>query len=442
MSETENEKTAFRRRDTFKLGVAAILGGQLPAAGSACGTESKTTPLATGNQGVKSIREFGISPERDGEINRRRLQEAIDHASTSGDVLFVEPSERPYPIASGLTLRANVSLLGVHGPVGRGTRHPKAAHPVGSVLAVVDDRRPFLRVESSTQLRGLQFWYPEQTLRDPARIVPFPPTIQVAQDKAVFGVTLSCLSFFGEFHTFDFASPAPNICEQLLFEHCYGYPLSGRFINIDRCYDIPRVLHCHVNPSIRRLVDDDYPKEIVDTAVARGTFTYDIDHTDNAQLLDVFTFGVFGGIRLGPATYGQLTQFNLDCVTVGIHKSGDSTFNRNWQIAQGSIIANAGTDVSKVHPVILDGRGHTSLVNVESFSGGNRALTNTAASHDFLLAQGDRRPTASLVGCRMRNYTAAHPISVQNPHADIHLVSCLDRHERFLPDGPVQAAQG
>src|ERR1043165_2074956 len=59
-------------------------------------------------------------------------------------------------------------------------------------------------------------------------------------------------------------------------------------------------------------------------------------------LMDLFTFGVYGGVYLGPVTYGQLSSFNLDCVTVGIHKLGDGTFNRNWQIAQGSIIANTG----------------------------------------------------------------------------------------------------
>ena len=34
--------------------------------------------------------------------------------------------------------------------------------------------------------------------------------------------------------------------------------------------------------------------------------------------MDIFTFGTGGGIRLGAATYGQLTNFNFDCVTVGV----------------------------------------------------------------------------------------------------------------------------
>jgi hypothetical protein len=82
--------------------------------------------------------------------------------------------------------------------------------------------------------------------------------------------------------------------------------------------------------------------------------------------------GRTAGSWLGPATYGQLTSFNLDCVTVGIHKTGDGTFNRNWQIAQGSIIANTGARVEDIHPIIDRRAGaHRVRTNVEAFSGGN-----------------------------------------------------------------------
>ncbi|MDZ7730450.1 MAG: hypothetical protein U5K37_05285 [Natrialbaceae archaeon] len=59
-------------------------------------------------------------------------------------------------------------------------------------------------------------------------------------------------------------------------------------------------------------------------------------------------------------------------MTVGIHKLGDSTKNRNWMIAQGSIIANTGPRVEEIHPIIIQGQGHTALSNVEAFSVGMR----------------------------------------------------------------------
>jgi hypothetical protein len=313
--------------------------------------------------------------------------------------------------------------------VGRGTRHPDKVQPVGSVFAITDETAPFLTVENATQIRGIQFWYPQQTLSDPDAIIPYPATIQVSQEKGAQGVTLSCLTFYGEYLAMDFAAARGRICEQILAEHCYGYPLSGIFFRIDYCYDIPRVLHCHVNPATRRFIDGGYSRAVIDAVMARETFCYIVDHTDNAQMIDVFTFGTWGGIHLGPATYGQLTNFNLDCVAVGILKQGDTTFNRNWQIAQGSIIANAGAPLEDIHPIIVEGQGHTALSNVESFSGPNRALTTVGQSQDFLLVRGDQRLTVSMVGCRMRNYAADDPITIENPNAVVQAVACIDRDE-------------
>jgi hypothetical protein len=330
-----------------------------------------------------------------------------------------------------LILRRNAALVGVHGPTGRGTKHPTKPQPVGSVFAVEDEKNPFLTVEGGTSVRGVQFWYPAQADTDPARVIAYPPTIRASQDPArvAQGVYLSCLTFYGEFFSMDFRCPENAPCELMTFEHCVGYPLGGRFVAIDRCYDIPRLLHCHVNPSNQRLFKGrGFSRAVNDSVIARGTFAYDLDHTDNAQLIDLFTFATHGGIRLGPATYGQLTNFNLDCVTVGLHKLGDNDFNRNWQMAQGSIIANAGPRVEDVHPVVVEGRGHTSLVNVEAFSGPNPALTALGRSQDFLLVRGEDPLTVSMFGCRMRNYEAQDPLTVRNPKATVRAALCVDKN--------------
>jgi hypothetical protein len=117
-------------------------------------------------------------------------------------------------------------------------------------------------------------------------------------------------------------------------------------------------------------------------------------------------------------------------VTVGIHKLGDGTFNRNWQIAQGSIIANTGPQLEDVHPLIIEGQGHTALSNVEAFSGGNGALTTLAKSQDFMLVRGDKKLTVTLSGCRMRNYVTDTPITCTNPSASIQAILCVDKNEQ------------
>lgn len=380
---------------------------------------------------AKSIRDFDVTPAHSAAQNKINLQKAIDWASLQGAALTVDPSETPYRIDGGIILRTNVSLIGVHGPTARGTSHPTKAQPVGSVFAITDQKHPFITVQSATQIKGIQFWYPEQSLYDPTTIIPYPATIQVSKTTSTQGVYLSCLTFYGEYLAMDFNASPEYICELMTFEHCYGYPLSGEFIRMNYCYDIPRILHCHVNPAVQRFIGGQVNRAVIDTVLAKKTFTYNINHTDNAQLIDLFTFGVYGGIMLGEASYGQLTNFNFDCVAVGIHRKGDNAFNRNWQLSQGSIIANCGEAVKDIHPIIIEGQGHTSLSNVEAFSGGNGALNTVPQnqSWDYMLVKGDRKLTISLFGCRMRNYMADAPFTIRNRHALIQAVGCIDKDQ-------------
>jgi hypothetical protein len=382
---------------------------------------------------LTSIQKFDVKPGNSAAVNKINLQKAIDWATSSGAALFVEPSEEPYPIDGGIILKKNVSLIGVHGPTPRGTTHPTKKQPVGSVFAITDKENAFITVETGTQIKGIQFWYPEQTIKDPAAIIPYKATIQVSQTSRAQGVYLSCLTFYGEYLAFDFNAKRENACELMTFEHCYGYPLSGEFIRMDYVYDVPRILHCHVNPAGQRYIGGQYSRAVVDAVIAKKTYAYTINHTDNAQIIDLFTFGTYGGILLDSESYGQLTNFNFDCVAVGILKRGNNTKNRNWQIAQGSIIANTGEKLENIHPIIIEGQGHTSLSNVEAFSGGNGALTTVPEnlSWDFLLVRGDKKLTVSIWGSRMRNYKSESPVTVENNQAVIYMSGCFDKDENL-----------
>lgn len=380
-----------------------------------------------------SVQDFGVLPENTPSQNKENLQKAIDWASPRGVALWVEPSDQPYAVDGGIILKENVSLIGIHGPTPRATVHPDEQVPVGSVFAITDEENAFITVASSTQIKGIQFWYPNQTIKDPNAIIEYPPTIKVAQEEMTQGVYLSCLTFYGEYLPFDFNASAENPCELMTFEHCYGYPLSGVFIQMDYVYDVPRIMHCHVNPGSQRLLGGQYSKAVVDEVIKKKTYAYTINHTDNAQLIDLFTFGTYGGIMLGEESYGQLTNFNFDCVAVGILKQGSNTKNRNWQIAQGSIIANTGEAMENIHPIIIEGQGHTSLSNVEAFSGGNGALSTVPEnmSQDFLLVRGDKKLTVSVWGSRMRNYASDSPLTLENKKAVIQFSGCFDKDENL-----------
>jgi len=389
----------------------------------------ETTYVTVKDSTRLSIQDFDVLPDNFPSTNRINLQKAIDWASDSGAELYVEPVKGGYPVESGIILKKNVSLVGVHGPTGRGTVSSDK-EPTGSLFVITDNNHPFITVESATQIKGCQFYYPEQPYNTTTGLKNYPPTIQVSQTSNAQGVTLSCLTFYGETFAMDFRANANHPCEQILFEHCYGYPLSGQFIAIDRCYDIPRILHCHVNPANQREFGKGFTKAIIDNVVKLQRYTYWIDHTDNAQCMDIFTFGNYGGIYLGASTYGQLTNFNFDCVCIGAFKDGDGPFNRVWEVAQGSIIANVSPNgnVSEIHPFFVTGQGHLSLTNVDCFSGNNGALTNQGQSFDFITIAGSKYVNVTGVNCRMRNYQAENPITVTNSLAQVSFINCANKN--------------
>ena len=380
-----------------------------------------------------SIQSFGVLPTNTPGVNKIKLQNAIDWASSRGAALFVEPVEGGYPVQGGLVLKKNVSLIGVHGPTGRGTvtEVNGVRTPTGSLFVIRDKDDPFITVQSASQIKGIQFYYPDQGFNDASKFIEYPPTIQVSHDQAVHGVTLRCLTFYGSYFCMDFRAKQNAPCEQILFEHCYGYPLSGRFIAIDYCYDIPRILHCHVNPAVMREFKGDTNYITNDYVFNHRTYAYWIEHTDNAQVMDIFTFATYGGIYLGANTYGQLTNFNFDQVGIGVFKDGGTPFNRIWEVAQGSIIASASPEgkVEDIHPFHVQGYGQICITNVDCFCGRAAAVTLTTqgVSYDYLKVQGDTWVIITGVNCRMRNYQSDVPITVANPNAQISFLNCSDK---------------
>jgi len=138
-----------------------------------------------------SIQKFDVKPGNSAAVNKINLQKAIDWASASGAALYIEPSDEPYFVDGGIILKKNVSLVGVNGPTHRGTVHATKKQPVGSVFAITDKENAFITVETGTQIKGIQFWYPDQTIKDPAAIIPYKATIQVSQTSRFYRFLLS-----------------------------------------------------------------------------------------------------------------------------------------------------------------------------------------------------------------------------------------------------------
>ena len=126
---------------------------------------------------MKSIQDYGVLPTNSPEVNRDNLQKAIDEASKRGGALFVPPVGRGYPMASGIVLKHNVSLIGINGPLGRGSiakfdEHPMY-DPASSAFRIMDAEKPFITIQSYTKIKGIQFYYPKQGWT-PEKIIKYP----------------------------------------------------------------------------------------------------------------------------------------------------------------------------------------------------------------------------------------------------------------------------
>ena len=393
----------------------------LPVQGCREDVPDDSSPAGSHGTTVVSIQEFGVLPGNSSYLNRENLQKAIDAASSSGLALYVEPVENGYPVDGGIILRKNVSLIGAHGPTGRGTRNKAGNGPTGSMFVITDRQHPFITVESATRIQGIQFNYPRQSWFDPKAVIDYPVTIRKAPDEAVNGVTLRDLTFYGETFAMDFRADSPEHASSLLlFENCYGYPLSGQFIAIDHCSDVPRILHCHVNPANGREFHKEFSGTIENEVIAKDTYTYWLDHVEHVVAMDIFTILVYGGIYMGPESSGDLTSFNFDAVRIGIYKAGGDADVANWRVANGAIISMMGDDPAGNHPIYVNGKGNLAVQSVNSFAG-------HVLSNDYISVDGDEETTVSLVSCRMRNYLADNPITILDPRVSVHALACVDK---------------
>jgi len=124
-----------------------------------------------------SILDFGAKPDGVTD-NTPAIQKAIDAASVAGGVVEV-PVGR-WLCRGHLVLKMGVHLAGLN-------QAPQSWEPAsGSILLITEGRdreeaAAFIEMRSSTSVKGLTFYYPEQTVTD---IRPYPWTIQIRADPA------------------------------------------------------------------------------------------------------------------------------------------------------------------------------------------------------------------------------------------------------------------
>jgi hypothetical protein len=372
---------------------------------------------------LMNLQEMGVLPENSAITNKTNLQQAIFKAKALGRALYLPPAENGYPIKGTITLSSGVSIFGSQEVSGSA----EEGNLVGSIFRIEDGTSVFMKLESATRLSGLHFYYPGQTFDNPAQISRFAPTLQLSSEKPAQGVTLTDLTFYGEYTTMDFLCSSSLPCEQILIENCKAYPLSGQFVMISCCYDIPRVLHCSVDPAILSSIGRSLSKEMLDKVATTNNYAYYFDSIDNLVLMDISASCVYGGIYIGASTYGQLTGFTFNSVYSGIFRTGNEGKNRTWLLSQGKINANVGNLPDNLHPITIEGNGYTSFVNVTVATESDSRITSQSLSNESILVEGNGSPNVSLANCVMSGYQSDSPITVTSKSAKVRASSCVDK---------------
>jgi hypothetical protein len=193
--------------------------------------------------GVYSVVDFGAAGDGVAD-NTNAFQKALDTAGMAGGGVVSVPAGN-YLFRGHLNLPPRVALEGiwkapVRGELGGGENPLPAG---GSVLLVTEgkgsaDGPPFIKLNTSSTIRGLTFFYPEQIQANPPHAYPW--TVQGEGDNpSIIHVTM-----INPYQAVDFGT---KFCGRHYVDGLYAQALY-RGIYIDQCYDVGRVQNIHFWP--------------------------------------------------------------------------------------------------------------------------------------------------------------------------------------------------
>jgi hypothetical protein len=220
-----------RRQLLSTIGWGAT-GGILAETIAANSTAQAATNPPAAKPSALNVRDFGALGDGKKD-DTAAFAAAMKAAAETGNFAVFVPRGH-YLIGTRLDVPANVILEGVYrGPAGR-------AHEAGSVLLAVADAgnangEPFITLHTSSTLRGLTVFHPEQKMKNPP--IPYPWAIRGTGDNICLQNILLVNPYQGvDFGTFPAGRHSIN--------GLYGQPLY-RGLFIDQCFDVGRVENVH-----------------------------------------------------------------------------------------------------------------------------------------------------------------------------------------------------
>ncbi len=215
------------------------------------------------------------------------FQEALDAAGKTGGV--VKAGAGRFLIKGHLNIPANVTLEGLW-------RAPSRADVLdsGTVLLPTEGKgdpngSPFLTLNSSSVLKGLTVFYPEQTPTNPPQAYPW--TVRGRGDNnSILSVTL-----VNPYQAVDFGT---EFCGRHYINGLYAQALY-RGLFIDQCYDVGRIENIHFWP----FWNPDLASDVCRFTYEKGV-AFLIARTDGEEGVNLFQIGYNIGFHFVDAGHG------------------------------------------------------------------------------------------------------------------------------------------
>ena len=294
------------------------------------------------------------------------IQAAIDSATESATVMG--DSSLGFVIGTGLTLNKFITLSSFSGSLQSGEVFASTqTDHTGFTLLVTDTVNPAITVQSNSAVKGVRFFYPNQTKTNPP--VTYPASIKL-QDSVANDVSIIECAFPNSFYAID----AEDAHQRLWIKGVVGQPLN-RGIVLDDNTDSDHLEDIH----FWRYWDQGVSSDI-NTYINQNCVGVDLGNCDAVQGNNIFLYGMRYGIRLSDlsgagAPYGNFTNISFDKCKWAIY--GAET-NGNGVNFNGCLIAADSTTESACVALVIPATAPAATrvsINGSHIWGGTNATT-------------------------------------------------------------------
>jgi hypothetical protein len=301
------------------------------------------------------------------------IQATLDAAAACGGVAWLAPSPAFYRCQGTLTVPPNVTLRGGFGGMRRGHKLWNGDQPCGSVLYAYSPNN-FITMSHNSTVDGIEIFYPEQVTAGEPR--PYGWTIVIPRQQ--HGVTVRNVTCPNPYQ-FLFAE-----ADGLWVDGVQGYPLY-KGIKLGRIGDVARVGNIQFNPNVLPRLD----MSLRNWVQVHGS-CLEIDGAEEFMVNNFFGYGYVCGIWFTghatqgelPGSYGSISNFGFDSVTVGILVGTKGVSGRQGvSLSNGRIIPFAGEVGARAGIKFVDDVGAdpgsnpaVSLTNVSFFGDHERSV--------------------------------------------------------------------